>query len=67
MAIESQIRALFDETRAQNVGYSSAGYPEQGERGLGNRLAALEQAVLQVARAIDELAAEHEGANRDSQ
>jgi hypothetical protein len=55
---ESEITALFERTRVHNLRYSSARYREegQGENGLGNRLEALEEALLILARRVDMLA-----------
>jgi len=54
--LEERIAALLARTRAQNERYASAHYrgPTQGgESGLGDRLEALEQALLILAGEID--------------
>jgi len=55
--VESELAALFERTRAHNLRYSSARYREegQGENGLGNRLEALEEALLILARKVDKV------------
>lgn len=63
--VEERIKQLFARTRQQNERYASAHYrrPGQpGQSGLGNRLGALEEALVILAGEIDRLdnaAAEH--------
>jgi len=62
--LASEIRALLDETRQRAELYSSAKYePEQS--GLGMRLSAIEQALIRLARAIDENSAPDENQSGD--
>lgn len=54
--IEEQIAELLAHTRRRNERYASAHYrgpSHTGETGLGNRLEALEQALLMLAREVD--------------
>lgn len=54
--LEERIAGLLARTRRQNERYGSAHYrgpTQRGETGLGNRLEALEQALMILAREID--------------
>lgn len=56
-SVEVAIDALLKQTRAENEHYSSAHYrlPNQpGQTGLGNRLDAIEEALLILARSVDD-------------
>jgi hypothetical protein len=55
--LEQQLRDLFERTRQANERYSSAEYrqPNQpAQSGMANRLDAYEEAMLMLARALDE-------------
>jgi hypothetical protein len=54
--VEARIKQLLARTRQQNERYSSAHYRQPGQpgqSGLGNRLDALEQALVMLAGEID--------------
>ncbi len=56
--VEDRIKQLFARTRQQNDRYSSAHYRQPGQpgqTGLGNRLDALEEALVILAGEIDRL------------
>jgi hypothetical protein len=61
--VEDEIRTLLDETRQRAERYGSAKY--ELESGLGMRLSAIEQALIRLARAIDENSAPDENQSCD--
>lgn len=50
--IEAEVRRLLDETRAANEMYASAQY--ERDSGLNRRLETIEDALLRLARALDQ-------------
>lgn len=54
--LEQDIRALLEKTREENRMYASAAYRDDRSRGngLAARLEAIEEALLQLAHAVDE-------------
>lgn len=57
-SLERTIQALLDETRRSAEMYASAHYRranQEGRTGLGLRLETIERALVELARAVDEL------------
>ena len=55
LTIEDKIQSLLEETRTEAERYSSAHYrrPTEGKTGLALRLEAIEEALLELAKALD--------------